>query len=1439
MSPGPIPAPARSTPEAARATTGRVSEPTPESQEPAPEDVPSFPLRLGGVVREVALEGEHVTRTEAGVAVDLRPLGLSIPGVRFTRLGVRMVEGSPSSARLSGRIEAPFVRGDATVDLQAQSDGTVSGGAEDVRLQVGLLNDPTVDFTYTTEGWSGATRIEAGDLADRIPIPHVSVEEGSAEIRFDGASLSGRLEANLRHAALGSGRIHATLGTRDGEGTIEGGGSFSLTVPLLEGAEGSFQVSESDLSAELELSGDAIEPPVPGLTLDEVTGRIALAEGRVSGTFGLSAAYRGLATLTLEEASFTDRGFGGAAGQIVLVPPYLDEASSRFRITRDGRLTGRVRVAASELPVPALRSGGLTVALREDGGVDVSGEGRVVIGPVGQGDFRVSWEEGVLSLGADAEFRVPHLEPVRTTVEVVDGRLEGEAEAGAAVGPLSGTVHLVYRGGEFSGSGRLDYALGRFDGWVGVEVDPRGNISGSGQATFQVADWLSATIGLVVRSDLNVDAEGELTFPEEVEVFPAWEFEKQFFRFEQEFPLWGITVPVVGSIGLIAEVHANAGFRSNFGPGTLRNIAAEGEVSTDPEAEPRFSITGDFFIPAGAEIVLTVGGGIGLAALVAKISGGIDMRGIAGVYGAITLTPTFAYREGDYLLRGEALLQAAAQLRAGINAYARLVAGVGWLSGEVWREDWNLAEWRFDTGWNVGVKAGIDYVLGEPFQPEIDFEEVDVDPTALIKEAVPKSGEPVSASPVEPEPQAEFRALEGEAGAVRGSRSERAAPAGGGRPGGPGGAEAGAPGGGAAFRGARTGGGRGSGRPGERPERAREGVAAPRIEPPVGWGKEPENRTIEEAYLAYVYDQVSRHVRRMRRATAAPDEKLEERSGAGEPDEQQELLPATEGRESTGREAASLPESGRGSRDTAPGSEEVRRMMRVESSAGRPLAPATRREMEAIFEADLSEVRVHTDEAASSAARRVGAEAFTEGPDVYFGSSRQPESGDRELLAHELTHVVQESGDGTATVSQPHDELEKEAEEAARAVKRGEQPKPLRKRKGTAGLHRAEGATAGPAPGPTQEPARTEAGEGRAAREVAQGEKVPLTLEAWGRLRREMAVGGDRGLGAVVRQVLALPKVRERAAAQTYDEDTDEFVERTFVPMRFPGPRYLSHKNVFRNVQIEKGDYLVRNTKSSDDKEQSRLARLMYAERVKDDPWKDVEPEAGRFSRGGGYDMDGRWEEYRDNHVRKETETSDEKAPYDTFDVRDDQKYTSSRRNLSLSRAGYESLWNDGWVYFPSRGPAGGWERKGQSGAEVRGEPGSEESTDAATRDTMVADYQSHHVIPLWLRSEEGKPDGDQLANLVPWHRNAHQTNHAYHHDVPDDVEAVTGVSDYRDFEQGVRFLLHETTGGNMEHPSGTPAVKLEERSEEDGETRPATRYAWAPAGGSLPPWLS
>jgi len=83
----------------------------------------------------------------------------------------------------------------------------------------------------------------------------------------------------------------------------------------------------------------------------------------------------------------------------------------------------------------------------------------------------------------------------------------------------------------------------------------------------------------------------------------------------------------------------------------------------------------------------------------------------------------------------------------------------------------------------------------------------------------------------------------------------------------------------------------------------------------------------------------------------------------------------------------------------------------VLNSPGQPLDAATRGFMEPRFGHDFSGVRVHTDARAAESARAVNALAYTVGRNVVFGTGHYiPETfTGKKLLAHELTHVVQQN----------------------------------------------------------------------------------------------------------------------------------------------------------------------------------------------------------------------------------------------------------------------------------------------------------------------------------------------------------------------------------------------------------------------------------------------
>lgn len=87
---------------------------------------------------------------------------------------------------------------------------------------------------------------------------------------------------------------------------------------------------------------------------------------------------------------------------------------------------------------------------------------------------------------------------------------------------------------------------------------------------------------------------------------------------------------------------------------------------------------------------------------------------------------------------------------------------------------------------------------------------------------------------------------------------------------------------------------------------------------------------------------------------------------------------------------------------------------RVLASSGRPLDATLQQDMEQRFGHDFSRVRVHSGSEAEQSARDVSAQAYTVGNNVVFGAGRfAPETqAGRRLLAHELTHVVQQLSTG-------------------------------------------------------------------------------------------------------------------------------------------------------------------------------------------------------------------------------------------------------------------------------------------------------------------------------------------------------------------------------------------------------------------------------------------
>jgi hypothetical protein len=143
---------------------------------------------------------------------------------------------------------------------------------------------------------------------------------------------------------------------------------------------------------------------------------------------------------------------------------------------------------------------------------------------------------------------------------------------------------------------------------------------------------------------------------------------------------------------------------------------------------------------------------------------------------------------------------------------------------------------------------------------------------------------------------------------------------------------------------------------------------------------------------------------------ASQAQRQEEETEEEEPEEEEEepvqakiQLAVEEEEELQGKPAGSQP---------ATVSEELEGRIKAERGGGHPLTETVREPMERAFEADFSGVRVHTDAEADTLNQQLSARAFTTGQDVFFRENEYSPGSDsgRELIAHELTHVVQQRG---------------------------------------------------------------------------------------------------------------------------------------------------------------------------------------------------------------------------------------------------------------------------------------------------------------------------------------------------------------------------------------------------------------------------------------------
>jgi hypothetical protein len=99
-------------------------------------------------------------------------------------------------------------------------------------------------------------------------------------------------------------------------------------------------------------------------------------------------------------------------------------------------------------------------------------------------------------------------------------------------------------------------------------------------------------------------------------------------------------------------------------------------------------------------------------------------------------------------------------------------------------------------------------------------------------------------------------------------------------------------------------------------------------------------------------------------------------------------------------------------------SDNVTQQINATKGGGGSMDSSTQSFMQSRFGTDFSNVKIHTGDYAVQMSRELNAQAFTVGCDIYFNSGKYNPSTDsgKHLLAHELTHTVQQGGNNSALI---------------------------------------------------------------------------------------------------------------------------------------------------------------------------------------------------------------------------------------------------------------------------------------------------------------------------------------------------------------------------------------------------------------------------------------
>lgn len=408
---------------------------------------------------------------------------------------------------------------------------------------------------------------------------------------------------------------------------------------------------------------------------------------------------------------------------------FVDPASITIRYA-DEAWAFDANLGIKEGVVPGLQSGSIHVGISEEGGFVFDGTAMVKL--PGQSEpvsITVGYSETEgLTIGGQVTLDTSNWPAVKdATVSVLakysseddSWALSGTGTASFALPGVTGTLSASYDDGGLilrgngalaiaNATGTFQFALGNYaiseQGEFDQAAGPTEDFSawGGGTVSVKFGPYITGTVGLTYTPEGKIDLMGEVALPPSIPLFTPLDYKKTLLEFPKlEFPIFGISIPVVGSIGVFGFIGGEVRGYATIGPASIDGSLVHVDYTLgEPDSAYLHGQSHlNFRMAAGIEV--DVGGGLGFDALIGRLTGevgitaALDLPVDAGADLDIDWTP----QKGLSLDLG---LHAALRPTFRVGVYGKVSVRVRFY-GEVWGERWDETLASFGSGLDVSI----------------------------------------------------------------------------------------------------------------------------------------------------------------------------------------------------------------------------------------------------------------------------------------------------------------------------------------------------------------------------------------------------------------------------------------------------------------------------------------------------------------------------------------------------------------------------------------------------------------------------------------------------------------------------------------------------------------------------------------------------------------